>query len=113
MSIGSTYWITQAGYLYVSLVTDAYSRRIMGYEVAQSLEAVHSCHALQMALQAITKQIGKDLIHHSDRGLQYCSNEYTTLLDSFDIQISMTENSDPLENAGPDADIVCWSVLSG
>jgi transposase InsO family protein len=94
-----TYWLTQAGYLYISLVTDAYSRRIMGYEVAQSLEAIHSCHALQMALQTINKQVGKELIHHSDRGLQYCSNEYTKLLDSFDIAISMTENSDPLENA--------------
>jgi transposase InsO family protein len=94
-----TYWLTQAGYLYISLITDAYSRRIMGYEVAQSLEAVHCCHALEMALQTINKQIGKDLIHHSDRGLQYCSNEYTKLLDSFDITISMTENSNPLENA--------------
>jgi len=94
-----TYWLTQAGYLYISLITDAYSRRIMGYEVAQSLETVHCCTALQMALQTITKQIGKHLIHHSDRGLQYCSNEYTKLLDGFDISISMTENSDPLENA--------------
>jgi putative transposase len=60
-----TYWLTQAGYLYISLITDAYSRRIMGYEVAQSLEAVHRCHALQIALQTITKQIGKDLIHRT------------------------------------------------
>lgn len=94
-----TYWLTQAGYLYISLITDAYSRRIMGYEVGQSLEAIHCCSALRMALQAINKPLAKELIHHSDRGLQYCSNEYTKLLNNYDIEISMTENSDPLENA--------------
>jgi transposase InsO family protein len=94
-----TYWFTQYGCLYISLVTDAYSKRIMGYEVAESLHAVHSKAALQMALGRINPQIGKRLIHHSDRGLQYCSADYVALLDSFAVQISMTETGDPLENA--------------
>ena len=94
-----TYWFTNYGCLYISFVTDAYSKRIMGYEVAESLHAVHSKAALQMALGHINPQIGKTLIHHSDRGLQYCCADYVSLLDSFDVQISMTESGDPLENA--------------
>lgn len=94
-----TYWFTNYKCLYISLVTDAYSKRIMGYEVAESLHAVHSKAALQMALDHINPQIGKTLIHHSDRGLQYCCADYIGLLDSFHIQISMTETGDPLENA--------------
>jgi putative transposase len=73
--------------------------RLCGYEVAESLHAVHSKAALQMALEHINPQIGKTLIHHSDRGLQYCCADYIGLLDSFDVQISMTQTSDPLENA--------------
>lgn len=94
-----TYWFTNYGCLYISLVTDAYSKRIMGYEVAESLHAVHSKAALQMALERINPQIGKTLIHHSDRGLQYCCADYIGLLNSFAVQISMTETGDPLENA--------------
>ena len=94
-----TYWFTNYGCLYISFVTDAYSKRIMGYEVAESLHAVHSVAALQLALAHINPQIGKMLIHHSDRGLQYCCADYIALLDSFDVQISMTESGDPLENA--------------
>lgn len=51
-----------------------------------------------MALKKLNKRRAKDLIHHSDRGLQYCSTNYTGLLNEYQIQISMTENSDPLEN---------------
>jgi transposase InsO family protein len=94
-----TYWFTNYKCLYISLVTDAYSKRIMGYEVAESLHAVHSKAALQMALEHINHRIGKTLIHHSDRGFQYCCADYIGLLESFDVQISMTENGDPLENA--------------
>ncbi|MFD2936166.1 IS3 family transposase [Spirosoma flavum] len=94
-----TYWFTNYGCLYISFVTDAYSKRIMGYEVAESLHAVHSVAALQLALAHIKPQIGQMLIHHSDRGLQYCCADYIALLDSFNIQISMTETGDPLENA--------------
>lgn len=94
-----TYWFTEYGCLYISFVTDAYSKRIMGYTVAQTLEAIHCKKALQMALSQINKQIGKSLIHHSDRGLQYCSEDYVTLLNSYYVRISMTEKSDPRENA--------------
>lgn len=94
-----TYWLTEAGYLYISLVTDAYSRRIMGFAVADNLAAVHSRRALEMALKQITKRMGRHLIHHSDRGIQYCCDEYTQAVDAYHIQISMTENSDPLENS--------------
>lgn len=94
-----TYWFTNYGCLYISFVTDAYSKRIMGYEVAESLHVVHSKAALRMALDRINPQIGKTLIHHSDRGLQYCCDAYTGLLNSFAVQISMTETGDPLENA--------------
>ncbi|WP_157816075.1 IS3 family transposase [Spirosoma pollinicola] len=94
-----TYWLTEAGYLYISFITDAYSRRIMGFAVAASLEAVHSRRALEMALKQITKRMGPDLIHHSDRGIQYCCDEYTQAVDTYHIRISMTENSDPLENS--------------
>ena len=70
-----TYWFTHYGCLYISLVTDAYSKRIMGYGVAQTLQAVHCKTALQMALDQLNPADGKALIHHSDRGIQYCSAE--------------------------------------
>ena len=94
-----TYWLTEAGYLYISLITDAYSRRIMGFALADNLEAVHCRRALEMALKQITKRIGKQLIHHSDRGIQYCCDEYVRVIDGYHIRLSMTENSDPLENS--------------
>lgn len=94
-----TYWLTDSGYLYISLITDAYSRRIMGFALADNLEAVNSQRALEMALKQITKRIGRQLIHHSDRGIQYCCNEYIRAIENYHIQISMTENSDPLENS--------------
>ncbi len=59
-----TYWLTQYGCLYISLVTDAYSKRIMGYCVAPTLGAVHCKAALQMALKKIKKRTAKALIHH-------------------------------------------------
>lgn len=94
-----TYWLTEAGYVYISLITDAYSRRIMGFAVGNNLEAVHSLRALAMALEQITKPMGRQLIHHSDRGIQYCCSEYIQAVDRYHIRISMTENSDPLENS--------------
>lgn len=96
-----TYWkISKDEHLYISLITDAYSRKIVGYHVAQTLEAIESIRALQMALSAFggTESHSK-LIHHSDRGIQYCSKNYVKLLQDNGIQISMTEKGDPLENA--------------
>ena len=93
-----TYWFTQYGCLYISFVTDAYSKRIMGYCVASTLGAIHCKAALQMALKKINRRTAKTLIHHSDRGIQYCSAIYIGLLDAYHVQISMTESGDPLEN---------------
>ena len=93
-----TYWKTDAGYLYISLITDAYSRKIVGYQVAETLESVETLHALKMALDDNKGSIDQ-LIHHSDRGIQYCSGVYVSLLKKHGIMISMTENGDPLENA--------------
>jgi transposase InsO family protein len=94
-----TYLRTEKGFVYISLITDAYSRRIMGYHVADNLETVHSVKALQMALTGAPRKSLAGLIHHSDRGVQYCSNSYVNLLQDYDIQISMTNHGDPLENA--------------
>lgn len=92
-----TYIPLTNGFLYLSLITDAYSHKVMGYTVADNLEAVNTTKALRMALGKLT-EIPNCLIHHSDRGIQYCSFEYVDLLKQSNIQISMTENGDPLEN---------------
>ena len=96
-----TYWkINAQEHLYISFITDAYSHKIVGYQVAETLEAIESVHALQMALSAFEgAESHLQLTHHSDRGIQYCSREYVKLLQDNNIQISMTENGDPLENA--------------
>jgi transposase InsO family protein len=93
-----TYWKVNNITVYITLITDAYSHRIVGYNLAQSLEAVESIKALQMALSALGAGSHFNLIHHSDRGLQYCSSAYVKLLIDSDIKISMTESGDPLEN---------------
>ncbi len=92
-----TYIRMEKGFCYLSLITDAYSRRIMGYDISNSLSTAGSLRALEMALRS--KKYSNSLLHHSDRGLQYCSNEYTSLLRKNKIGISMTERSDPYENA--------------
>ncbi len=96
-----TYWKIKTGeHLYISLITDAYSRKIVGYNVAETMEAIKSVEALQMALAALDGAAGPlQLTHHSDRGIQYCSGKYVKLLQDNEIKISMTENGDPLENA--------------
>ena len=82
------------------MVTDAYSRKIVGYCLSQTLEAHHSIQALKMALSALGgTENNLSVTHHSDRGVQYCSQKYVNLLEENNIQISMTENGDPLENA--------------
>lgn len=93
-----TYLDSKNGNLYLHLITDAYSKRIMGYELCNNMEATSTLKALQMA---IGNRQYKDstLIHHSDRGLQYCSKLYTACLIQNGITISMTENGDPYENA--------------
>lgn len=93
-----TYWKIGSGHVYVSLITDAFSHKVVGYNLAQTLEAVESIKALEMSLSNLKTKDYK-LIHHSDRGVQYCCGEYVKLLQDNNIEISMTENGDPLENA--------------
>ena len=93
-----TYWKTKKDYVYISFITDAYSHKIVGYNAASTLEAIESVSALKMALENLTTS-DNQLIHHSDRGIQYCSDEYIRLLKENRIQISMTETGDPLDNA--------------
>lgn len=93
-----TYWKVGKSFLYISLITDAYSHKIVGYQLANTLEAIESIQALKMAIES--NSVDNDqLIHHSDRGIQYCSYDYVKILTSNNITISMTENGDPLENA--------------
>lgn len=93
-----TYIKTDEAHHYLSLVTDAYSKRIMGYELCRNLSVEGPLRALDMAIRN-RKYKGQTLIHHSDRGLQYCSKEYVDKLISNSINISMTQNGDPYENA--------------
>jgi putative transposase len=94
-----TYWKIGERYSYISLITDAYSHKIVGYHLAQTLESVETIKALHMAVSQLPNQLLATLIHHSDRGVQYCSENYIKLLQNRGIKISMTENGDPLENA--------------
>jgi len=93
-----TYIATREGFQFLHLVTDAYSKKIMGYRLSTGMSAADTADALEMAIKARTYP-DQSLIHHSDRGLQYCSELYTSILRNNQIQISMTEQSDPYENA--------------
>jgi|SRR5690606_17533823 len=98
-------WVSDITYIgkrekpcYLSLITDAYSKKIVGYNVSDNLNTESSLAALKLAIkQRKNKEI--PLIHHSDRGLQYCSSEYQNELSRHKIKPSMTQNSDPYENA--------------
>lgn len=92
-----TYIQTEQGHNYLSLVTDAYSKKIMGYELLDNLSTAGPLKALESALK--NRKYTHDLIHHSDRGLQYCSADYINILKENNVIISMTENGDPYENA--------------
>ena len=96
-----TYWRINSSFVYISFVTDAYSKKIVGYHLGDSLQTSETIQALKMALSNLSVKNNKtlQLMHHSDRGTQYCSNEYVQLLETNNIGISMTENGDPLENA--------------
>lgn len=94
-----TYWKINTSHLYISLITDAYSHKIVGYNLANTLEAIESKKALEQSLSGLTRDQTSRLIHHSDRGIQYCSNEYVKLLQDNCIQISMTQGGDPRDNA--------------
>jgi putative transposase len=93
-----TYLHTRHGFIYLFLITDAYSRKIVGYCLSNSLKTEGALVALQMAQRQWIPIQGVSLIHHSDRGSQYCSKKYVEAHAQGTI-ISMTENSDPRENA--------------
>ncbi len=92
-----TYIIVEDSFCYLALITDLYSRRIVGYDMSDSLNMEGSIRALKMAIKGKCDLWG--LIHHSDRGIQYCSNLYTGLLTENKIAISMSEKGNPYENA--------------
>lgn len=92
-----TYIRTVKGFCYLALITDMYSRKIVGYDISDSLELIGCLRALKMALKS-TKPT-KGLVHHSDRGIQYCSKQYVTELSKRNIKISMTEENHCYENA--------------
>lgn len=92
-----TYIRMNSGWAYLSLITDLYSHRVMGYCLRKDLSAQGCIEALKMALAH--RMYNQPLIHHSDRGSQYCSREYVDLLIQNKVAVSMTENGDPYENA--------------
>lgn len=92
-----TYIRIGEGFAYLSLVTDAYSRKVIGFSLSHALSTDNCLQALKMALK---QREGKHpLVHHSDRGIQYCSVAYTDLLNQQDIAISMTQSGNPRDNA--------------
>lgn len=93
-----TYLRIKSGFVYLALVSDAYSRKIVGYHLSSNLKAQGCIKALKMAHQErLYPQ--RALIHHSDRGIQYCCDAYVQLLERYQIQISMTQSGSPYDNA--------------
>lgn len=92
-----TYITLKNDFAYLSLITDAYSRKIVGFYLSETLSADGCIKALKMALKN-NPQLGR-LIHHSDRGSQYCCTDYVSILDKHFVKISMTQSGNPLENA--------------
>lgn len=92
-----TYLESDEGVHYLSLVTDACSRKIMGYEVSREMKSADVVQALKMAIKA--RQTHRLLIHHSDRGVQYCSSDYQRVLEQNNIRPSMTDGYDCYQNA--------------
>jgi putative transposase len=92
-----TYIRTVKGFCYLALITDLYSRKIVGYDISDSLELTGCLRALQKALASARPAAG--LVHHSDRGIQYCSKQYVAQLTKRNVKISMTEENHCYENA--------------
>lgn len=99
-------WVSDITYIdlvddccYLHLVTDAYSHKIVGWRLSDTLEAEYTLEALRMAISQATADELRGLIHHSDRGVQYCCNAYTDELKRYGIRISMTEDYKPTDNA--------------
>lgn len=104
-------WVSDITYIslkggdvcYLHLITDAYSHKIVGWVLADSLRAAMTIEALQQAInQAVAMKGSEDLsglIHHSDRGVQYCCDQYVEVLSKYNIRVSMTEDYKPTDNA--------------
>ena len=94
-------WVDAYHYIfsYLSLILDAYTEEIVGWSVGPTLETIYPLEALKMALKRIGGKTAVNLIHHSDRGIQYASSDYVDLLKRNHISISMTETGDPKDNA--------------
>ncbi len=92
-----TYIPLKERFAYLFLITDAYSRKIVGFHLSDDMKVSSAVLALKKALAQ--KPVETIVIHHSDRGIQYCSTEYVKLLQHHHALISMTNNGDPLENA--------------
>jgi putative transposase len=92
-----TYIRLETEFVYLAVILDAYSRRVIGWALDRSLENELTLAALQMALRRRVPAAG--LVHHSDRGVQYASQDYTALLKSHQITISMSRKGNPYDNA--------------
>lgn len=92
-----TYIPLKHRFAYLFLITDAYSRKIVGFHVSDDMKVSSAVVALKKAL--LQKPPETIVMHHSDRGIQYCSTEYVALLQQHNVMISMTQSGDPLENA--------------
>jgi len=95
-----TYLRTENRFVYLSVITDAWSRKITGYHLSQQLKAQGCMIALNKAIDSLTTGPGqRNLIHHSDRGIQYCCQSYVEILQKNSIRISMTQSGSPYDNA--------------
>lgn len=92
-----TYLRTTGNFIYLSLITDAYSRKIVGYHLSQNLKVQGCLISLNKAMS--TRTTNNPLIHHSDRGIQYCCEPYVSTLLQNNIAISMTQDGSPYDNA--------------
>ena len=92
-----TYIHTEEGFVYAALITDAFSRKIVGAHIGNTLESLGACKALDMAIKSLPARSYP--IHHSDRGSQYCCHEYINKLKGRDLSVSMTEENHCYENA--------------
>ena len=92
-----TYIPTQRGWSYLAMVLDVFSRRVVGWSMADHMRAGLVCEALRMAVR--DRNLSKGLIHHSDRGVQYASGSYQDLLDAYGITCSMTGKGNGYDNA--------------
>ena len=95
-----TYLRTETGFVYLSLITDVYSRKIVGYHLSQKLKVDGCISALNKAIASLSPPgCHRSLIHHSDRGIQYCCDQYISILQKNEIRISMTQSGSPYDNA--------------